>query len=122
MRPRGQARGHRPRDFYDADPELKRAIDAIAEGRFSAAVRRTGDREVFRPIVDSLLNRDEYLLTADYASYLECQERVSRAFRDPSSWTRMAILNVARCGFFSSDRSMRQYCDEIWKVEPVRVE
>lgn len=115
-----QARGHRPRDYYDADPELKRAIDAIAEGRFSA-VRRSADRGVFRPIVDSLLHRDEYLLLADYASFLACQERVSRAFRDPESWTRSAILNVARSGFFSSDRSMRQYCDEIWKVEPVRV-
>ncbi len=111
-----KARGHYPRDFYDADPRLARAIRAIAEGRFSG-----GDREIFRPIVDSLLHHDEYLLLADFASYLDCQERVSAAFRDPDDWARMAVLNVARCGFFSSDRSMRQYCEEIWKVEPVRV-
>ena len=107
-------RGYRPRELYEADPRLARAIDAIGQGEFSG-----GDTEIFRPIVESLLNHDEYLLLADYASFVECQERVSSAFQDPDRWSRMAILNIARCGFFSSDRAIRQYCDEIWKVEPV---
>ena len=113
---RRKKQGYRARDIYQADAELARAIDALAAGSFSG-----GDREIFRPVVDSLLNHDEYLVLADYASFVETQQLVSQAFRDPDTWSRMAILNVARCGFFSSDRSMRQYCDDIWNVEPVRI-
>jgi starch phosphorylase len=72
--------------------------------------------------VDSLLHKDDYLLLADYASYLDCQDRVSEAFRDRQRWTRMSILNTARSGKFSSDRSIRDYCERIWKVKPVPVE
>jgi len=67
----------------------------------------------------SLLDRDEYMLLADFQSYSDCQQRVDAAFRDPEQWTRMAILNVARMGWFSSDRSIREYCEHIWKVKPV---
>ena len=74
-----------------------------------------------RPLVEALLTRDEYLALADYPSYIDCQERVSRAFRDPEKWTRMSILNTARMGKFSSDRSIRDYCRDIWKVNPLRV-
>jgi len=104
-----KARGHRPLLYYRNTPELKEAIDAIASGRFSQ-----GDTLLFQPIVDSLLQADPFLLLADYESYIEIQ--------DEESWTRSSILNTARCGFFSSDRSMRQYCDEIWQVKPVKVE
>jgi glycogen phosphorylase len=73
---------------------------------------------VFRPLVESLLTRDDYMLLADYQSYVDCQQRVSAAYRDQTSWTRMSILNTARTGRFSSDRSIRDYCRDIWTVTP----
>jgi len=108
--------GYNPRDYYEGNPELRRAIDAIADGTFSE-----GDSQLFRPIIDELLERDKYMLLADYASYMECQSLASQAYRDPERWTRMSILNSARSGFFSSDRAIRQYCKEIWQVEPLEV-
>ena len=111
-----KGKGYRPRNYYENDHELKRVIDCIAAGNFSA-----GDLALFTPIVTSLLERDEYLLLADYRAYLECQDAADTAFRDTDRWTRMSILNCARCGFFSSDRAMRQYCEEIWQVTPVPV-
>lgn len=110
-----KAKGYRPRQYYEADPDLREAIDMIASGYFSA-----GDRGLFNPLVESLLNQDEYLLLADYRSYLECQDRAMAAFRDQAHWTRMAILNTARMGWFSSDRSIREYCQKIWHVTPVQ--
>ena len=112
-----KAKGHRPLLYYRNTPELKAAIDAIASGRFS-----NGDTSLFQPIVNSLLQDDPFLLLVDYESYIEIQDEIDRRFRLPESWTRSSILNTARCGFFSSDRSMQQYCDEIWKVKPVKVE
>jgi starch phosphorylase len=103
-------------DYYESDAELRGVIDSIAGGEFS-----DGDAELFKPIVESLLHHDEYLLLADYASYIDCCERAARAYSDEERWTRMSILNVARCGFFSSDRTIQQYCDEIWHVKPVPV-
>lgn len=76
--------------------------------------------EMFKPIVESLLQHDEYLLLADYKSYIECQEQAAEAYQDQQWWTKASILNVARCGFFSSDRSMREYCNDIWNVEPIK--
>ena len=111
-----KARGYHPRGFYDSNGELREAVDRIASGHFSR-----GDGNLFKPLVDSLLNRDEYLLLADYASYVDCQDRVGRVFRDQQHWTRMSILNTARSGKFSSDRSIRDYCERIWKVKPVPV-
>ena len=109
--------GYDPMDSYRANPELKRALDRIASGYFSS-----GDRALFRPLLDELLYHDEYLLLADYEAYVECQDRAAAAYQDQEAWTRMSILNAARCGFFSSDRAMRQYCEDIWKVEPIQVE
>ncbi len=111
-----KAKGYRPYQFYKKDPELKTAIDQIASGYFSK-----GDTGLFKPLVDSLLHNDEFMLLADYQSYIECQERVSRIYRDEESWTRMSILNVARMGKFSSDRSIREYAEKIWKTEPLQV-
>jgi len=112
-----KARDYQPSRYYEANTELREALDLIASGHFS-----NGDRDLFRPLVDSLLTRDDYLLLADYQSYMECQDRVSRAFRDQNAWTRMSILNVARMGQFSSDRSIREYCSDIWGVKPGRGE
>jgi starch phosphorylase len=108
--------GYNPRYYYDENSILREVIDRIAVGEYS-----NGDRDLFRPIVESLLQRDDYLLLADYASYIDCHDRAAAAYKEKQSWTRMSILNTARCGFFSSDRTMRQYCEEIWKVKPVKV-
>jgi starch phosphorylase len=109
--------GYSPRSYYQANAELMTAIDSIAGGYFSG-----GDTQLFKPIVESLLNQDEFLLLADYASFIQAQTAVDAAFRDSDRWTRMSIRNVARCGYFSSDRTIREYCDAIWRVSPVPVE
>ena len=111
-----RANGYSPSDHYERDPELRRAIDAIASGRFSR-----GDTTRFAPLVDSVLNWDEYLTLADYRPYLEAQEAVEYARRDEGRWTRMSLLNTVRCGYFSSDRTIREYLDRIWRVDPVAV-
>lgn len=112
-----QASGYRSIEYYRRNEELKEVIDLIASGYFSH-----GDRELFRPIVDSLLNDDQYMLFADYQSYVDCQSQVSEVFRDTNHWTRMSILNAARMGKFSSDRSILEYSQKIWDVQPFPVE
>lgn len=109
-----RARGYDPVNVARENAELGQVIEQIASGFFSG-----GDRDLFRPIVDSLLNRDDYLALADFAGYVEAQQRVSDAYRDERSWARKSILNVARTGKFSSDRSIRDYADLIWKTGPV---
>jgi starch phosphorylase len=107
-------RGYRPRDYYEQNPELRAVLDLIQGGFFDP-----DHPELFRPIVQSLLEQDTYLLLADFASYAECQKRVEAAFLDKDRWTRMAILNVARMGKFSSDRTIREYAQEIWHAQSV---
>ena len=109
--------GYNPRYYYDSNPRLRQVIDQIAGGAFSA-----GDQQLFRPIVDSLLNNDEYLLMADFHYYVDCQEAVSHAYRDQEHWTRMSILNTARMGKFSSDRSIKEYAQDIWHIEPLKLQ
>jgi starch phosphorylase len=109
-----RAAGYDPRAIVAADGELSEALDRIASGFFSK-----GDPSLFRPLVDSLLDNDEYMLLADFASYREAQDRVDRAFRDEEAWARMSIRNAERTGRFSSDRSIREYCAKIWDV-PLR--
>ncbi len=108
--------GYNPMDYYTANGELREVIDWIRSGVFSP-----GNANLFQPLVESLLHHDEYMVLADYQSYIDCQDQVNRAFCDPEKWTRMSILNVARMGKFSSDRSIREYCRNIWNVNPVRV-
>ena len=112
-----RAGGYHPRQHYEMNPVLKETIDQIASGVFSP-----GNRDLFRPIVDSLLDQDTYLVLADFHAYLECQHKADKAFRDQERWTRMSILNVARMGKFSSDRSIREYCKNIWDVKPIEAE
>jgi starch phosphorylase len=111
-----KAAGYNPREVCQQNTELRDALELIGSGAFSG-----GDKELFQPFIRSLLDRDEYLALADYASYAERQEEVARAYRDTERWTRMSILNVARMGKFSSDRAIREYCRDIWRVEPVHV-
>jgi starch phosphorylase len=108
--------GYRPEDVVQRNAQLGEALELIAEGCFSR-----GDREVFRPLVENLRNYDPFLVLADYADYVACQERVSVAWQDPRRWTRMSILNTARSGKFSSDRAIGEYCERIWKISPVRI-
>jgi starch phosphorylase len=107
------ARSYHPTEYYDADPRLKRVLDELASDRFCPE-----EPGLFRWIRDVLLNRDSYFLLADFASYIETQGKIAREYMQPAVWTRKAILNVARIGTFSSDRTIREYSREIWHVEP----
>ncbi|MBV8709294.1 MAG: glycogen/starch/alpha-glucan phosphorylase, partial [Acidobacteriaceae bacterium] len=111
-----KAKGYDPGQYYNSDAELKEALDGLASGRFSR-----GDEKLFRPLLDSLLHQDPYMLLADYGSYIECQDGIDGVYADQDRWTRMSILNTARTGGFSSDRAIREYCNEIWRVGPVPV-
>jgi starch phosphorylase len=103
--------GYNPRHVYETIPALRSVIDALYSGQFSR-----GDRELFHPLLDSLLDHDSYLLLADYESYVHCQDQVAEAYRDQEAWSRMSILNVARMGAFSSDRAIDEYCRKIWGI------
>ncbi|BDZ41634.1 alpha-1,4 glucan phosphorylase [Paraoerskovia sediminicola] len=109
--------GYEPASFYDKNAALRRALDLIASGAFS-----DGRRGEFEPIVANLLEQDRFLVLADFQSYMDAQARVDTAYADQDAWTRSAVLNVARTGFFSSDRSMRDYLDRIWHAEPVSID
>jgi starch phosphorylase len=111
-----KAQGYRPLDYYNANQGLKDVIDLIRTGFFSR-----GDTELFRPLIDGLLYQDPYLLLADFQSYIDCQSKVSEAYRDTDRWTRMSILNTARSGKFSSDRTIREYCSDIWRAKSVPI-
>ena len=109
-----KSRGYNPRTRYEGNPQLREAIDQIAGGSFSH-----GDSSLFRPLVEQLLNRDEYLVLADYQAYIDCQDRAGALFRDRNKWTEMSILNVARMGKFSSDRAIREYSENIWHAPAI---
>lgn len=108
------AKGYHPHEYYESDARLKGALDLIASGAFS-----DGDPRVFEGVVSNLLYQDRFMALADYASYLDAQARVDVAYADQDAWSRAAILNVARTGFFSSDRSMADYIKRIWHTPPV---
>ena len=110
------SQGYDPYAEYQAQPELKAAIDLLNSGLFSH-----GDRSLFSGLTGHLLNRDDYLVMADFAAYVDAQRQVSSVWGDPDQWTRMSVLNVSRIGYFSSDRSIAEYAEKIWKVEPTRI-
>jgi starch phosphorylase len=111
-----RSEGYRPRAYYEAHEELRQVLDMIGSGFFSP-----DHADLYKPIIDGLLQYDHYLLLADYASYIACQGQVDALYRDQTEWTRRAILNVAGMGKFSSDRTIREYAEEIWNVKPVEV-
>jgi starch phosphorylase len=111
-----QAQGYSPAAYYTANPELRAVIDLIRDGFFSR-----GDASLFRPLIDGLLHWDPYMVLADYQPYVDCQARVSEAYRDAQNWTAMSILNTARSGNFSSDRTIRDYASGIWRVPSVPI-
>jgi len=106
------AEEYHPLAIYESNPFLREVIDGLGSGQFSH-----GDRSLFRPLLDQLLDRDPYLLFADYQAYIDCQDRVSETYRNQEIWSRMAILNACRMGKFSSDRSVREYSQNIWRVD-----
>jgi starch phosphorylase len=108
--------GYRPARYPEENPELRAALDLFVSGALTR-----GDAVVLRPVVENLLQADPFMVLADYAAYVACQARVGEAWRDPERWTRMSILNTARSGKFSSDRAVREYCEEIWNVPAVRI-
>jgi starch phosphorylase len=108
--------GYRPSDIYEQNAQLREVLDYIGSAALAG-----GDASLFRPLVDNLLSNDPFLVLADYQAYIDCQEQVSKLWRDPQAWTHKVILNVARMGKFSSDRSIRDYCEQIWKVKSISV-
>lgn len=108
--------GYRPQDYYNHNQELKQAIDMIGNGSFSP-----GKPDLFKPVVDTLLGLDHYLLLADYASYIATQDEVDKLYLLPYEWARTSILNTAGMGKFSSDRTISEYADEIWGVKPEKI-
>ncbi len=110
------AGGYRPVERYEADAELREVIDLIRTGFFSR-----GDVELFRPLVDNLLLHDPYLVLADFRSYVDCQHEAGLAYADRERWSKMSILNTARSGKFSSDRTIREYAEQIWRAKAVPI-
>jgi glycogen phosphorylase len=109
-------RGYRPQEIRDQNDGLRGVLDFIGSGALAG-----GDTNLFRPLVERLLHEDPFLVLADYQAYVACQDQVSALWRNPQAWTRKSILNVARMGKFSSDRSIRDYCEQVWRVKPVTV-
>lgn len=108
--------GYNPHFIYDHNQELREVINLINSGHFSR-----GDYNLFKPITDNLLWQDPFLLMADYPLYTACQDLVSNTWKESGKWNKMAIMNVARMGKFSSDRSIQDYCEKIWQVKPYRI-
>ncbi|MDE3245330.1 MAG: glycogen/starch/alpha-glucan phosphorylase, partial [Acidobacteriota bacterium] len=111
-----KARGYRPWDLAEKDAELRAVLDLIGSGQLAG-----GDRERYAPLFHSLTDHDEYMVLSDYRAYVEAETRVAKDFCEAEAWTRRAVLTVARMGYFSSDRAIRDYCRDIWHVAPVDI-
>ncbi|MES9970476.1 MAG: glycogen/starch/alpha-glucan phosphorylase [Candidatus Thiodiazotropha sp.] len=111
-----RAGNHQPRDHYANDPRLRGVIDAIRDGMFSP-----DDSNRFRPLVENLLRHDYFFVLEDFSAYRSRQQQVDQVWNDKSKWTRASIMNTARCGWFSSDRAIQEYCERIWRVSPVAI-
>jgi glycogen phosphorylase len=112
-----KAAGYNPKDYYNKKPELKKVLDMIRNGYFNKS-----DKNLFEPIYDCLVNHgDNYMLLADFEDYMNTQDKVADKFKNQKEWTKEAIINAARMGFFSSDRTIREYAEDIWNVKPVEI-
>jgi starch phosphorylase len=111
-----RAAGYRPMDHVEADPELRAVLELIGSGHFSG-----GDTELYRPLLDGLTSYDPYMVLADFRAYVDCQQQVSLAYADTEAWSRSSVLNSARSGYFSSDRTIAEYCRDIWHTDAVPV-
>jgi starch phosphorylase len=109
-----QAEGYEPRSIYEENDRLRRVLDFISEGGLCP-----GEAGLFEPLIEDLLSTDRFMLLADFDAYLAAQDQVDALYREPDEWIRKAIINVSRSGYFSGDRSVREYADRVWKVEPV---
>ena len=112
-----RAARYRPMEFVESNEELQAVLQLVKDGFFSR-----GNTTQFLPLVDNLVFHDPYFVLADYQSYADCQAHVNDTYRDVEHWTRMSILNSARSGKFSSDRAIREYCEDIWHAKPVKVQ
>ena len=110
-------KGYNPTKYYESNPELKKVIDMISSDYFSKS-----EKNIFKPIIDSILGKDYYCVLADYKSYIETQDKVAMLYKNSEEWTKKSIINVARVGKFSSDRSIKEYAEKIWKINPVNIE
>jgi len=108
--------GYNPLEYYEGNKELKKIIDMISSNYFNAS-----ELGIFQPIIEKLLHDDYYCLFADYQSYIDAQDKVSELYMNTNEWTKKTVLNVARVAKFSSDRSIKEYAEKIWKVEPVKI-
>jgi len=112
-----RSNGYDPHYHFETNSELRKVLEMIRTGYFSPE-----QPDLFKPVFDALVFHDEYMLLADYQAYIDCQDEVDKAYIDQSKWTEMSILNVAKSGKFSSDRTIKEYCKDIWKVKSVKVE
>jgi len=115
--------GYHPMDIYNSDRDIKKVVDQLVDGTYT----KGQDRELFRSLYNSLLNTqstdkaDRYFILKDFRSYAEAQRRVEAAYRDEKRWAKMALLNTACSGKFTSDRTIQEYVDEIWHLDKVIV-
>ncbi len=115
--------GYNPMDIYNSDPDIRRVVDQLVDGTYAG-----GNREMYRDLYNSLLNKkgsdraDMYFILKDFRPYAEAQKKVEEAYRDKEGWAKKALLNTACCGKFSSDRTIREYVNDIWKLDPIKVE
>jgi starch phosphorylase len=108
-------RTYRSWDMYQQNPYLKKIIDSLIDGTWSE-----GNHDTFRPIFDEIMHRnDEYFVLKDFAAYAEAQEKIATIYQDRKRWVRMALYNIAQSGFFSTDRTIAQYVDDIWKLKKI---
>lgn len=108
--------GYRPYKYYEEQKDLKRIIDFLLSDELT-----NGNPELFRPLYDNLLQQDPYQVLKDFKSYCERKHEIHQVWKDQNEWARRSILNVSRVGKFSSDRSIADYCEHIWKADPVKV-